>query len=249
MPERYAYTIQLIGGYLQWLISQDNIQDKAKGDRGIISTLKRSKEFLEEVEFNEKWVFEEIDNWISKLSKYKVGQKIIKQTAEKLSYDTGNWFTEVSSYLEKCYYWEIRPEGISDLKKLFEEETQSFFSKKNYWKKLSKVAKHDLDEACLCLAFERPTAAAFLIMRATEGVLRHLYESKTQQPLQGFINWGELTKKLQSQISPLLKDNLNHLKNNFRNPVAHPDKIYSQKEAERLLHNAINVIEQMIDES
>lgn len=249
MPERYASSIQSIGSYLQWLVSQDSIQAEVKGDKGIIDTLKGLKDLLEEIEFKEKWVLNDIDNWIKKLSRYRVGKKINRKTASDISYGANLWFKEVEGYLGICYYWEIRPDGVSDLKKLVEEETHSFFTKKNYWKQLSKVAKHDLDEGCLCLAFERPTAAAFLIMRATEDVLRHLYESKTQKSLQGFIDWGPLTKKLQAEISPLLKDNLDHLRNNFRNPVAHPDKIYTQKEAERLLHNAINVIEQMIDES
>ena len=248
MPERYGLTIQSLGSHLQWLISQDQILAKPKGEHQIVDTLKRVKEFLEEIEFDEKWVFEEVNDWIRRLSRYKLDQKIKKKTAGLLSFDANSWYQEVSDYLSNCYYWEVRPNGISDLKKLFEDETVCFFKTKSYWRRLSKVAKHDLDEACCCLAFERPTAAAFLVMRATEDVLRKLYSLEMKRPLLGFIEWGEITKQLRSNVDKQLIENLDYLRNNFRNPVAHPDKIYEQKESERLFHTAISVIEQMIDE-
>lgn len=40
---------------------------------------------------------------------------------------------------------------------------------------LPEVAKYDFAEAALCIAFERPTAAAFHLLRGTEDVLRTFY--------------------------------------------------------------------------
>ena len=248
MPERYATTIQNIGRILQWLISQDQILHAVKGERGIIDALKRVRESLKEIKFDQRWVYQELDTWTKKLSRYKLNQNIKKETADQLSYDSDNWYREVIDYLSNCYYWEIRPKGVSDLDNLLEKKKDIIFKNKNYWKKLSGIAKHDIQEACLCLAFERPTAAAFLIMRATEDVLRNLYDSKTKKPLTGFIDWGEITQQLRNKVSRQLIENLDYLRNNFRNPVAHPEKIYEQIESDRLLHVAISIIEQMIDE-
>jgi hypothetical protein len=130
---------------------------------------------------------------------------------------------------------------------LYEDGAASFFDKKKYWNNLSKVARYDLDEACLCLAFEQPTAAAFLITRATEDVLRKLYSANIEKPPKGFLDWGLITKQLEGKVDNELIESLDYLRNNFRNPVAHPDKIYEQKESERLFHAAINVIQKMID--
>ncbi|MBW1977910.1 MAG: hypothetical protein JRI79_08065 [Deltaproteobacteria bacterium] len=248
MPERYALTIISVGGNLQWLASQDQILAKAKGDRQITECLKDVKEFLQEIEFKEEWVFNELDAWIKKLSRYKSGKIIDKKDADQLSYDASTWLREVLEYLSNLYYWEVKPDGVFDVGKLVEEETATFFKKKTYWRKLSKATKHDLDEACFSLAFELPTAAAFLIMRATEDVLRKLYFIKTKKTLKGFIKWASITRELTGKVDNLLIDNLDHLRRNYRNPVSHPEKTYEQKESERLLQAAIGVIEQMIDE-
>jgi len=247
MPERYAITIQNLGSYLQWLVSQDEILAKAKGERGLIDSLKLLKDDLVEIEFEEAWVYKEIDQWEKRLSRYKKDQKISQTTADALSFDAHNWYRELLDYLSKCYYWEIRPDGISDLKKLYEDDTASFFDKKKYWNNLSKVARYDLNEACLCLAFEQPTAAAFLITRATEDVLRRLYSAKIQKSFKGFLDWGLITKQLKGKVDTELIESLDYLRNNFRNPVAHPEKVYEQKESERLFHTAINVIQKIID--
>jgi len=247
MPCRYAITIQGLGSYLQWLISQDQIRARAKGQRQIIDTLKLLKSDLKEIEFQEAWVYKQIDQWEKRLSKYKVDQKISNKTADALSFDADIWYRELIDYLSRCYYWEVRPDGISDLEKLYEDDTASFFDKKKYWNALSKVARYDLDEACLCLAFEQPTAAAFLITRAAEDVLRKLYSAKIKKTVKGFLDWGLITTQLKGKVDDELIESLDYLRNNFRNPVAHPEKIYEQKESERLLHTAVNVIQKMID--
>jgi hypothetical protein len=84
MPERYAITIQNLGSYLGWLVSQDDILANAKGERGLIGILKLLKGDLAEIEFKEAWVYEEIDQWEKRLSRYKKDQKISQTTADAL---------------------------------------------------------------------------------------------------------------------------------------------------------------------
>lgn len=60
------------------------------------------------------------------------------------------------------------------------EDVASLFAPKVF-EKLPELAQYDLDEAGKYFAFERPTAAAFHVLRATEGVLRHFYTSLTKR--------------------------------------------------------------------
>jgi hypothetical protein len=46
---------------------------------------------------------------------------------------------------------------------------------------LPDIARQDFSEAGKCLAFERPTAAAFHMLRAVESVLRHYYCQKVKR--------------------------------------------------------------------
>ena len=89
-----------------------------------IRELKGIKENLKEIEFEEEWVYKGIEEWIKKLSRYKLKQNIKRETAEKLSYDAECWHREVIDFLSNCYYWEICPNGISDLEKLVERRTE-----------------------------------------------------------------------------------------------------------------------------
>jgi hypothetical protein len=47
--------------------------------------------------------------------------------------------------------------------------------------KLPKLAQLDFAEAGKCLAFERPTAAAFHMLRGTESALRNYYREKVRR--------------------------------------------------------------------
>lgn len=89
---------------------------------------------------------------------------------------------------------------------------------------IPKVAQYDFEEAGKCLAFERSTAAAFHILRGTEGVLRSYYCSLVRRK-ESRVNpllWGPMVdslKKLQKQPPIVLLNNLDNLRFSFRNPT------------------------------
>lgn len=56
---------------------------------------------------------------------------------------------------------------------------------------LPQLAQYDFGEAAKCLAFERPTAAAFHMLRATELTLRHYYCQKMRQK-RAELMWGPM---------------------------------------------------------
>lgn len=118
--------------------------------------------------------------------------------------------------------------------------------------KLPKLAQHDFQEAGKCIVFERPTAAAFHMLRATEGVLK-LYFKKYLRGGNVERTWGQLLVDLKGK-SHGRKPNqttLNHLQNikdSFRNPTNHPDKVYSVDESQDLLSLCLDVVNRMMTE-
>ena len=107
-------------------------------------------------------------------------------------------------------------------------------------------AKDDLKEAAQCLAFNRPVACVFHLMRAMEVVLLRVGKclgidivDKNGNPLM----WGEIIKRVRTSISSWKDDDkrrpwdelllgLTSVKNCWRNPTMHPQRTYTQGEAE-----------------
>ena len=115
---------------------------------------------------------------------------------------------------------------------------------------LPDIAKTDFSEAGYCIAFERPTAAAFHILRGTEDVLRNYYK-KFIRGKKGVKTWGQMTFDLKNKNKGKMPNSVivNHLiniKDSFRNPTQHPDKIYDIHEVQDLLSLCIDVINRMV---
>jgi len=113
---------------------------------------------------------------------------------------------------------------------------------------LPEVARCDLEEAGKCIAFERPTAAAFHLLRGTEAVLRSYYSRVVKRNRVDPLLWGpmieSLRKRKRAPAAELL-DNLNNIRRSFRNPTLHPEKRYDIDEAQDLFGLCIDVINRM----
>ena len=108
----------------------------------------------------------------------------------------------------------------------------------------------DVREATKCIAFELPTAAAFHLHRANEGVLRayfHVVATGHRPPRSG--NMGDYLKRL-SELSvgdPKVIAALTQLKNLHRNPVMHPgDTLNNVDEAISLLGAVRSAMTEML---
>jgi hypothetical protein len=128
------------------------------------------------------------------------------------------------------------------------ENIDSLFAPKVF-NKISKIAIHDYSEAGFCIAFERPTAAAFHILRATEDILRDYYKKFFREKIV-IKNWGQLTNELRNKKTGKKPDDhvvnqLIHIKNSFRNPTQHPEKIYDIHEVQDLLSLSIDIVNRM----
>ncbi|MER9255021.1 hypothetical protein NKI59_25080 [Mesorhizobium sp. M0598] len=109
-------------------------------------------------------------------------------------------------------------------------------------------AARELEEACKCLALQRPTAAVFHAMRMLEVGIRKLADllDLPDQTKPGERNWGTMLKTIKSQIEekyPARMPNsegasfermfasLDAVKNPWRNGTMHVESFYTDSEA------------------
>lgn len=141
----------------------------------------------------------------------------------------------------------ITPKRI-DVNKLL-DDIPSLFPPTIY-SAMPKIAQYDFSEAGRCIAFERPTAAAFHILRGTEAVLRNFYCTLIKQRRVNPLLWGpvvsDLRKRNKTKGYVTLYNNLDNIRVSFRNPTQHPEALYDIHEAQDLWSLCMDVVNRMI---
>ena len=116
--------------------------------------------------------------------------------------------------------------------------------------KLPDVAQHDFIESGRCIAFERPTAAAFHILRGTEDVLRRYYCCVLRRGRVDPLLWGPMVTSLKARRRrpppASLLNNLDNIRRSFRNPTQHPEKIYDIDEVQDLFGLCVEAVNRMV---
>jgi len=133
-----------------------------------------------------------------------------------------------------------------DVRKLLDDVAGLFAP--GVFSKLPEIAMHDFAECGKCVAFERPTAAAFHCLRATEAVLRHYYCSLVRRGRAQLL-WGPMVNSLaRSRKKPpaVLLSNLDNIRQSFRNPTAHPEARYDISEVQDLFNLCIEAVNRML---
>lgn len=119
----------------------------------------------------------------------------------------------------------------------------------NVFSAMSDIARYDITEAAKCIAFERPTAAAFHLMRATEESLRNYYCHFVKRDRLDPMLWGPVVQALKNhrraKAHDALNRNLDNIRVSFRNPTQHPDKVYDIHEVQDLWGLCVDVINRM----
>lgn len=113
--------------------------------------------------------------------------------------------------------------------------------------KVPDEAISDLKAAGRCLAFDLYTAAGFHTVRATESVIKKYYTHVVGSP-PGVKsrNWGAYIRTLQKHgADPRVTGFLDHIREHYRNPVAHPEESLDNKSAQVLLSVCTSSIIQM----
>lgn len=137
-----------------------------------------------------------------------------------------------------------------DVIKLLDDMAEVFAPK--IYESLPDMAKFDFSEAGKCIVFERPTAAAFHILRGTEVLVRIYYKKFLRRKSEG-KTWGQLLGELKNKNTgkkpnPITLNHLVNIKDSFRNPTQHPDKTYDIQEVQDLLSVCLDIVNRMISE-
>lgn len=140
----------------------------------------------------------------------------------------------------------VSPKRI-EVEKLVSEPSSLFAP--GVFDSLSDLARFDITEAAKCIAFERPTAAAFHLMRATEETLRNYYCHFVKRDRLNPMMWGPVVQALQkhrlASKHAVLNKNLDNIRTSFRNPTQHPEKVYDIHEVQDLWGLCVEVINRM----
>lgn len=129
------------------------------------------------------------------------------------------------------------------------DKVDILFGGDSIFNRLPQTVKLDFKEAGKCIAFERSTAAAFHILRGTEGMLRAFYFVRVKSKKKRITNplWDPIITDLKNKNKapkPLL-DVLDNIRMNFRNPTMHPEKTYDVDEVQNLFNLCIDAITRM----
>jgi hypothetical protein len=117
-------------------------------------------------------------------------------------------------------------------------------------------AKADWQAAGRCLAFNILTAAGFHVARSVEGMLEAYYQFFSGKPGEELVSWHEYIKALDTILQgpvgpkPLVKTlaELKQMKDDYRNPIAHPRVALNEPEARILFANGESLIIAMAQE-
>lgn len=122
--------------------------------------------------------------------------------------------------------------------------------KPEVWDFIPEDSRLDIGEAARGLLVHIPTRASFLFLRALEGCIRKLCEFIGEEvdghtfgallhKIETYFNRLDLDDKVKARVKRQIKF-MRYLKDEFRNPAAHPEKTFEQAEAEQLFQ-VVNV--------
>lgn len=114
-------------------------------------------------------------------------------------------------------------------------------------KQIPDTAAGEMDEAGRCLLFDNSTAAGFHLFRATESVIRKYYEKFVgTAPATKSRNWGAYIKGLRAKrANEKVTGFLDHIREQYRNPVLHPEVTLTADDAQVLFGVCVSAIVMM----
>ncbi len=190
-----------------------------------------------------------------KLSSFRDKLKIINDKEAKLSSDQAKELRDICHELRPTLQAElVTHEAFVVTQKRFNvngllEDIGSLMSP-NVFSSLPDITQYDFSEAGKCIAFERPTAAAFHLLRGTEAVLRMYYCSLIRRNRVSPLLWGDMLRDLRLRTKTkrhvTLYNNLDNIRYSYRNPTQHPDAIYDIHEVQDLLPLCFETVNRMM---
>ena len=178
---------------------------------------------------------------LKELSECDIDEKIDEDLSSRIAKECKKFRTTLRSEISLTYAY-TTTEKRTDIETLTDNIGRIFAAR--VFESLPDLCQFDFREAGRCIAFERPTAAAFHLMRAIEGYLKHYYlqivkRNRLTKPMwHGMVD--QLRRRRDSPPEPIL-NHLDHIRVSFRNPTQHPDARYDIEEVQDLLSLSIDV--------
>jgi hypothetical protein len=115
---------------------------------------------------------------------------------------------------------------------------------------LSDMVLNDIQQGGRCLAFETPTAAGFHLLRAVEGLIKAYYEKLTGGPWpHDKRDWGIYIREIAAAGAPAkITSALTQMKDNYRNPLMHPQDNLNREEALGLFGVVVSLVTLILQE-
>jgi len=142
--------------------------------------------------------------------------------ALKLHDESQGWILEVLKAYSESGTVTITEEGIGKLL------THEFMGK------LDPLTRNDLSDGVNCILHLIPTPGAMILLRVAENTVRRYSEKLTGKVTDS--TWGDILTELEKnpRVKKSIVGYLHYLKD-IRNEAQHPDKRFTQEEAERVL--------------
>lgn len=245
MRKENIYKYSSLGGWISWYRAA-HINMTVKGENGLIVSIRKFMETLDELGLNVTY------RAASDLEEFK--EELIGNRTTDLSVSESRKLSKIANTLLPTLKAEIKGYEvfvISDKRYSIEKLTErisDLFAPQVY-SSLPEIARYDISHSGKCILFEVPTAAAFHILRASESVVKIYYKKYLRRSSQG-KTWGQLIGELINKNkgklpNPITLNQLKHIKDSFRNPTQHPEKIYNIDEVQDLFNICVDVINRM----
>jgi len=214
-----------------------------KGDSFVLTTLRQAHQVILNSSRNiPTWVpvAQEIGNWIASLDR-KYGEQVIyggppyhldALDGRSLAKDSERWIVEILNAFSEGGTVTITEEGIA---KLLSSE---------FMEKLDPLTRGDLGDGASCVLHLLPTPAVMILLRVAENAVRKYSEKLTGKATDD--SWGDILDELQrnARVKKSTLGYLDYLRD-MRNEAQHPDKRFTQEEAERILMQVKGLLEQL----
>lgn len=248
MQYQSLYTFYWLGTCLRFLQDANEGID-VHGHGGIIFNIEKFFEDLEELRLNVtvRLGHEKLDVMLSALKTKPEDAVLSEDDARELRRVIGRLRDTLDAEIKGIGAYTPTPKRL-DLTRLL-SDVPSLFAPSVY-NKLPPIAQFDFEEAGKSIAFERPTAAAFHILRGTEDVLRFYYKGMVRSGRISSSMWGpiviDLRKRTLTKRFEALNNHLDNIRVSFRNPTQHPEAIYDIHEVQDLWAVCVDVVNRMV---
>lgn len=231
-----------LGSASEFIRQSDSADYMVKGKSQLIETINHLLADLIRHDIEDEFVLKSMYDWAARLERnYKKGQKISKKNGKELSEETNRWQDLI--YKELCG----RPcieyrKGALNQKALIltSEGLPGDIFELSVWKKLPKIAQSDFSDSAKCLLIGASTPAAMVVLRGMEAVIRQYYALRTKK--EAGRNLGIIIKELSKVqgVNKKLIGYIDYIRSEKRNIAQHPDKVFTQREAERMFMEIVN---------